>query len=107
MQCYFNSLPTNLPSKMNFVLLLMICYSYCRADHIIFEQVGEMASSVTYLHVKMEINLDEIHTLASTYDHLIDHIKTHSEKEKNKALDAIMTNTARIQDHGPIKRTKE
>jgi hypothetical protein len=74
---------------MNFVLLLMICYSYCRADHIIFEQVGEMASSVTYLHVKMEIDLDEIHTLASAYDHLIDHIKTHSDKEKDKALDAI------------------
>jgi hypothetical protein len=56
---------------MKIFLFLMICLCYSRANHIIFEQVGEMASSVTYLHVKMEVDLDEIHTFAQTYLELI------------------------------------
>ena len=67
----------------------MICLCYSRANHIIFEQVGEMASSVTYLHVKMEVDLDEIHTFAQTYLELIDKIRLHSESEKVKAIDRI------------------
>jgi hypothetical protein len=67
----------------------MICLCYSRANHIIFEQVGEMASSVTYLHVKMEVDLDEIHTFARTYLELIDKIRVHSVEEKVKAIDRI------------------
>ena len=67
----------------------MICLCYSRANHIIFEQVGEMASSVTYLHVKMEVDLDEIHTFANTYLELIDKIRVHSVEEKVKAIDRI------------------
>ena len=72
--------------QMKCYLLFMICFGYLRANHIIFEQVGEMASSVTYLHVKMEIDLEEIHKYATTYFDLIQDVIKYSESEKVEAL---------------------
>jgi hypothetical protein len=41
-------------------VFIMICVSTVLANHIIFEQVGEMASSVTYIHVKMEVDIQAV-----------------------------------------------
>jgi hypothetical protein len=64
----------------------MIWLSFIKANHIIFEQVGEMASSVTYLHVKMDINLEEIHEAAKLYLELIEKVRTYSASEKEIAI---------------------
>jgi hypothetical protein len=65
----------------------MIFVSFLQANHIIFEQVGEMASSVTYLHVKMDINLEEIHQQATTYLDLIENIRSYSIAEEKAAIE--------------------
>jgi hypothetical protein len=42
-----------------FLPILMMCLGLSFTHHIIFEQVGEMASAVTYLHVKFEVSFTE------------------------------------------------
>jgi hypothetical protein len=64
----------------------MICLCFSKANHIIFEQVGEMASSVTYLHVKMDVDLDEIHAFATNYIRIIETVREQSEKKKVEAI---------------------
>ena len=69
-----------------FVSLIMIWLGFIQANHIIFEQVGEMASSVTYLHVKMEMDLDEITEFALNYIQIIEKVLAHSETKKDEAI---------------------
>jgi len=52
----------------------MMCLAITFANHIIFEQVGEMASSVTYLHVKMQVDLQDIENHYFTYQDTLDEL---------------------------------
>ena len=45
----------------HFPMYFLIYFSITLANHIIFEQVGEMASSVTYIHVKMQVDFGDWH----------------------------------------------
>ena len=56
------------------LIFLMILVSTF-ANHIIFEQVGEMASSVTYLHVKFEVDIQDIEDNVYEYRQLFPKLK--------------------------------
>jgi hypothetical protein len=55
--------------------MIWLCFS--QANHIIFEQVGEMASSVTYLHVKMEVDIQAIEEQIERYQIEVVKLKSH------------------------------
>ena len=57
-------------------ILLLLIYLVCTlANQIIFEQVGEMASSVTYLHVKFEVDLQDIEDHIYEYEAVFPKLK--------------------------------
>jgi hypothetical protein len=56
-------------------IVLMILVSTL-ANQIIFEQVGEMASSVTYLHVKFEVDIQDIEDQVNEYLQIFPRLKT-------------------------------
>ena len=53
----------------------MMCFSMTFSNHIIFEQVGEMASSVTYIHVKLDMDIDDLDNHLEEYKTQIHQIK--------------------------------
>jgi hypothetical protein len=59
------------------LLLMMLVSTF--ANQIIFEQVGEMASSVTYLHVKLEVDIQDIEDNVYEYQQLFPKIREYFE----------------------------
>jgi len=54
----------------------MMCFGISFSNHIIFEQVGEMASSVNYIHIKLDLDLDGIDVHLRHYRGLLYDVKT-------------------------------
>lgn len=55
---------------MNFKLLLLLLltsFQTIKGHHIVFEQIGELASSVTYMHVKLTVELTSIEKQAVAF----------------------------------------
>ena len=75
----------------------MMCLSLSSSHHIIFEQVGEMASSVTYIHVKFEVSFDDFQQYYDHYIRKLDHIAD-SFKYDEKFFSSIKYNDPILKD---------
>ena len=98
--------------KPFFIQFSLMLLSISFANHIIFEQVGEMASSVTYIHVKMQLNfqdftahhkmyiqkLDKIY-YAFQHTQAFDHVSTHDRYDVRKMHhEIVQTHLSTIQN---------
>ena len=52
---------------LKLLLLFFISFQTIFGHHIVFEQIGELASSVTYMHVKLTVELSSIETQAIAF----------------------------------------
>jgi hypothetical protein len=64
----------NLPFSLLFLFVLwcwMLGDNFCKTEPLLFESVGKMASSLSYLHTQIPVNLSEIEDKIMEYRHRI------------------------------------
>ena len=71
--------------KMNIQVLLIICLINSSMEHhIIFENLGKMATGVTYLHVQLTLPMQEIEQLVEKFNTYVNKVYDDLTKEANK-----------------------
>jgi len=61
---------------MKLLIFLINFLHNIHSYHIVFEQIGELASSVTYLHVKLTVDLHSIKTQIEAFEGKLDTLRT-------------------------------
>jgi len=60
---------------MKLIIFLINFLHNIHSYHIVFEQIGELASSVTYLHVKLTVDLSSIEKQIDSFDNKLDTLR--------------------------------
>ena len=59
-------------SLFPFFLIFLLALSLCQSHHVVFEDVGQVAVSTTYLHAVIPLNITGVHYLIKEYQKTID-----------------------------------
>lgn len=81
---------------IHFIFFFIIIWSnYVLNDHIIFEQVGMLASSVTYIHVKMELDIQDIEDHVLEYQKVFPELKLFFKPHLNEYMEKVLYYTGK------------